>query len=383
MKITIPQDKLSKALLQVARGVSTKPNIPVLSNILLEVSKDQLKLSSTNLDMGIHMWIPGSSDTEGKTTVSGKFIADFVAANSGGKVELALNGEVLHVHTDSSKAEFNTISSGEFPILPKVTSEVFFTVEAKSFIEALDKVLFTCASDFSGRIQLTGVLMEINSAAPDKLVLAGADGFRLSQKTLDISSAHMDEGADKHQLIVPARPLQEFAKMVDLAEVDNIDVYVNESKSQLIFKLDNMEFSVRLLEGPYPDFKQVIPVDTVYGFDLDKAEFERAMKIVNTFARSLQGYNVDFDLDIESGQLVLRSRVVDLGVNETKMMVKNVKGPNDLKAAYSLQLLMDMVNHAKGNTVTYETNGALAPALFTDQNDKDYIHLVMPMQRVD
>jgi DNA polymerase-3 subunit beta len=149
----------------------------------------------------------------------------------------------------------------------------------------------------------------------------------------------------------------------------------------MIFKFADIEFSVRLLEGSYPDYKRVMPKEHTFEFEVAKSELEKAVRVVNTFARSVQGRKVDFDLDVETGTLFLRSRVVDLGSNETKVMVQNVSGATDFKGAYNLQYLMDMLNHISGDTVRFETNGPLAPAVFTDEKDKDYVHLIMAMQR--
>jgi DNA polymerase-3 subunit beta len=380
MKITLPQDKLAKALSYTSRAVSTKPNIPVLSNILIEVNKHELKMSGTNLDMGINTWIAGTVEAEGKVTASGKFLSDFINATGSGKVEMSLDGDVLHVKTQNSSAEFSTISASEFPILPRVTGTPLFTISATDLASALDKVTFACAADLvASRIQFTGVLFELTEEDPSKLTLVGIDAYRLSRKLVKVER----EGKEAAQLIVPARSLQELGRILSSEGAENVEVYLSESKSQIIFKFGDVELSVRLLEGPYPDYKPVIPVENAYGFDIAKSEMEQATKIVNTFARSIHGNRVDMDLDLESGMLSMRTTVAELGKNETKVQVKNVAGSNDLKSAYSLQFLIDMQNHMSGDTIHFESNGPLAAAVFTDPKEKDYIHLVMPLQRDD
>ncbi len=380
MKITLPQDKLAKALGYTSRAVSTKPNIPVLSNILIEVSKHELKMSGTNLDMGINTWIAGTVDTEGKVTASGKFLSDFINANGSGKVEMSLEGDVLHVKTPNSSAEFSTISATEFPILPKVTGTPLFKIAAADLASALDKVTFACAADLvASRIQFTGVLFELTAEEPGKLTMVGIDAYRLSRKLVKIER----EGTDAMQLIVPARSLQELGRILSQEGAETVEIYLSESKSQVIFKFGDVELSVRLLEGPYPDYKPVIPVENAYAYDIDKADLEQATKIVNTFARTIHGNRVDMDLDLETGTLTMRTTVAELGKNETKIQVKNVTGNNDLKSAYSLQFLIDMQNHMSGDKIHFESNGTLAAAVFTDPTEKDFMHIVMPLQRDD
>lgn len=378
MKITLSQNRLAQGLNYVSKAVSSKPNIPVLSNVLLEVDKNEMRLSATNLDMGINMWIGGEVEKEGTVTASGKFLTDFINANEEGKVDIGLVGDVLHVETESSKADFQTIASSEFPILPRASGEPFFTIKAEEFSEALEKVIFVCSTDLSSsQVQLTGVLFELTSEKKDELTLVGLDGFRLSLRSAKINRS----SEDVHNLIVPARSLQELLKILSTEEATDIQVYLSESKSQIIFKFADIEFSVRLLEGVYPDYKRVLPKEHAFEFEVAKVELEKAMRVVNTFARSVQGRKVDFDLDVETGTLFLRSKVVDLGSNETKVMVQKISGATDFKGAYNLQYLMDMLNHIAGDTVRFETNGPLAPAVFTDEKDKEYTHLIMAMQR--
>lgn len=380
MKIKIQQTKLAKALNYVSRAVSQKPNIPVLSNVLMVVNRDQLQLSATNLDMGINMWVPGVAEDDGKVTASGKFLTDFIAAAGGERVDISLTNDVLHVNNEDAKAEFNTIPANEFPVLPRVEGESFLTIKTVELINGLEKAIFACATDVTtSRIQLTGVLFELEQDKQDIITFVGLNGFRLSRKTAVISRA----STEAMQLIVPARPLQELVKILNSEDVEEVQVYLSSNRSQIIFKIEDIELSIRLLEGPYPEYRSVLPTEHSYSFEVDKGEFERALKVVNTFARSAFGSRVYWDLDLETGTLLMHTSVTDLGRNEVRISVQNASGNHDLKDAYGLQFLLDMVNHMSGSTIRFETKEALLPALFKDKDDKDYVHLIMPMARED
>lgn len=378
MKITLTSDKLSKALTYVARAVTTKPNIPVLSNILLEVHGSDLKLSATNLDMGIHMWIAGQGHSDGKVTASGKFLTDFINATQGGKVDISLEGDNLTVQTANSHANFQTIAAVEFPVLPQVSGTPLFTIQTQDLVSALDQVLFAASADLAtSRVQFTGILFTLGSESATELTMVGLDGYRLSKKIIPIDQSDKSE----HQLIVPARSLQELMKILKSEQVSAVEVYLSESKSQLIFQFAEIEFSVRLLEGPYPEYEKVIPTKHSFSFDVAKSEFEQALKIVNTFARNVYGYKVEWDMDLETETLTMRSSVPELGVNETKVSLKNAQGSNDLRTAFNLTYLLDVTNHLTGDLMHFETNSPLEPAVFTTKMDKNFIHLVIPMQR--
>lgn len=382
MQVKVLQDKLSKALTYTSKAVSSKPNIPVLANVLIAADKESVKLSATNLDMGINMWIATQTEEQGSTTVSGKYLADFVNAAGGDKVDLRLNGDSLQVQTGNSHADFQTIDSSEFPVLPKADSEPFFTIDKQTFLESMDKVIFACATDLStAKIQHTGVLFDLPEKDSSSITFVGLNGYRMSQRKAQIQRSSQDA----EQLIVPARALQELVKVVDNEDVDNIEVHLSSSKSQLVFKLGDgeIEFSVRLLEGPYPDYKAVIPTEYQYAYEVGRKEFEQAMRIVNTFARSLLGNQVKCDLDLETAKLTLASQVTDLGTNQTQLELDKAEGASDLKDAYGLHFLMEMISHMNGETVRFETNAPLSPALFKDPDDPDYLHVIMPMQRDD
>lgn len=380
MEVKIPQSKLAKALNYTSRAVSSKPNIPVLANILVEATRTDLHLAATNLDMGINMWIPAQVSVEGSLTVSGKFISDFVNATGDGSVEIQLNKDTLTVITNTAKADFQTIPSQEFPVLPKVSGEPFFVVASTDLIDGLNKTIFACATDLiTSRVQHTGVLFEMDSSEPSKLILAGLDGFRMSRKFVPIQRAE----SETHSLIVPARSLQELVKIVQSEGVETVEVYLNEGKTQIVFKVGEVEVSMRLIEGPYAEYKKVIPEDTAFSFSVAKSELDQAMRIVNTFARTTQGHRVNWDLDLEHGMLTMQSSVSELGNNQVKIAVNDVIGASDYRSAYSLQFLMDMVSHHTGDTIQFGSNSPISPAVFTDPEDSDFVHIVMPLQRDD
>lgn len=379
MQITIQRPKLATALNYVSKAVSTKPNIPVLSNVLIEVKGDQLKLSSTNLDMGINMWVPGVGGKDGHVTASGKFLTDFINAATGDKVNLSLEGDVLKVETEKSKAEFQTIPATEFPVLPKVEQDPYLTLPTSEFIDAMHKVIFACAADNNtSTIQFTGVLFELEEKSKH-ISFIGLNGFRLSQKRIRLAEAN----AESTQLIVPAKSLQEFVKILDAEADDEIKMYVTANKSQAIFVINDLEFSIRLLEGPYPEYKGVIPTDYEFCFEVEKSDFEKSLRVINTFARSITGNKVSWDLNTSTSELLMHTEVVDLGKNETILPVQEVKGTETLKGAFSLQFLMDFVSHTNSDKIRFETNGPLAGAIFTDKSDPDFLHLIMPVLRDD
>lgn len=382
MKIKLNHKKLSKALSYASRAVSAKPNIPILSNVLMEVSKtnDSLRLSATNLDMGINMWIAGSVEGDGLVTVNAKYISDFVSATSSENVEIDLDQNNLNVKTQKSKATFTIIPAEEYPVLPEVSEIPIFKIKSIEFIKSMDKVLFACSTDLtSGRIQQSGVLFEIDGVQKE-VHFIGLDGFRLSKRVSQITDLAGEVA--KEEIIVPARYLAELVKILgDYPEVEDVSVFLSKSNSQIVFKFDDIEFSIRLLEGPYPEYKKILPTDNSYSFDVEKKDLEEAIKIANTFARGNLGNKTLFDFDIENSVVKLKSAVADVGEGETEFQISNPVGESDLNTAYTLRYLQDIVNHISGERLTYESKGALAATVIRDSEDAQFLHLVMPMRR--
>lgn len=381
MKITLNHSKLAQALSYTSKAVSLKPNIPILSNVLLEVKNNTLKLSATNLDMGINMWIPGQSKADGSTTINGKYIADFVSASSGDRVDLEVEGNNLLVQTEHSNAQFAVMEAKEFPVLPAVGEKPIFKIEKDEFVVSMDKVLFACSTDMTaGRIQQSGVLFDINKEKGDVVSFIGLDGFRLSKR--DSAISEFDSSLEKSEIIVPAKFLSELVKILaDYNDVETIEVYLSESGSQIIFKFEDIEFSVRLLEGPYPDYRRIMPDSSSYTFEVKKSELENAIKVVNTFARGNLGNKTLFDFNLEEHKVTLVSTVTDIGEGKSEFVVSNVEGESDLNTAYTLRYLQDVVTHAKGQDIIFETKGPLAASVFKDKADSKFVHLIMPMRR--
>jgi DNA polymerase-3 subunit beta len=383
MKVTLNHKSLAKAFSYTSRAVSSKPNIPILSNVLLNVDSDKgaLKLSATNLDMGINMWIPGNVESAGKTTVNAKYISDFVAAAvSNENITVELKDNNVNVKTAKAKGNFNIIPAEEYPVLPKVGETPIFKISSIEFVKSLEKVIFACSTDLTaGRIQQSGVKFEIDHEKSE-IHFIGLDGFRLSKRVCQLKD--LASVIEKPEILVPARYLSEFVKIVgDNPGVEFIDVFLSESNSQIIFKLEEIEFSVRLLEGPYPDYKRIMPDGHSYTFEVNKSDLENSIKIVNSFARGNLGNKTLFDFDIESANVKLKSAVSDVGEGEAELTVSNVTAESDLNTAYTLKYLQDLVTHTEGSEIIFETKGPLAATVFRDKNDPQYVHLIMPMRR--
>lgn len=381
MKAKLNHLKFKKSLSYINKAVQTKPNIAILSNVLIEAINGVVKLSSTNLDMGVSVWIPSMVEIEGSVTVSAKSLADFVSAITGDNVNIEKKGSQLEVSTSSAKALFNTIDAAEFPVLPKIAEEILFEVEIVEFEKTLDKVSFAASNDFNpAKIQLTGIYIEKSNEYDNHLTFVGLDSYRLSMRDVEVKSLSFE--SDQSALI-PARYLSDISKILsDLDDVKFVKVYLSELQGQLIFKTDEVEISVRLIDAKYPAFRQSIPASYEYKFVASKSELERSLKVMSAFSRENTTFKVLVDMDLGAKMLTFSSIANEVGQNESRISIQDLESPSEpLKTAYSLKFLADAVQHISGQEVIVETKGSTFAAILRDPSDQKFTHVIMPIRR--
>lgn len=373
MKVTVLQENLAKALNYTSKAISNRPNIPVLGNVLIEAKQGKLKFSSTNLEIGVNTWIGADITEEGELTVNSKLLTEFVNSIKSGKMELIQIKQNLEVKSVDNRAEFYIIPASDFPTIPSPKKKPIIKVNALNFAKAVSQTTFSTAADDS-RPVLTGVLME---ASQRKLSIVGVDGFRLSKKTMKLQLGPKEDLKE----IIPASSLNELEKIIrdSAKEKDVVEIYLLESKNQLIFKLEDIEFTTRIIDGEFPNYDQIIPKAHSVSFTVLKSELADSVKVASIFARNVIGNKVRFKFDPEAKSLQFLSNVVDIGNNESKLTVLRPKGDR-LETAYNIKFLQDMLNSVDGDEILYESEGITSPGVFKDKKDPDYLHIIMPMR---
>lgn len=374
MKISLIQENLAKALLYINKAVSSRPNIPILANVLLETEKGKLKLSATNLDIGISTWIGATVAEEGKITVSAKMLSDFVNSLKSGKIELLQHNQTLVVKSVDNIAEFYIIPAEDFPRVPQVEGDPLLEIDSTTLSETFTKTAFAASNDES-RPVLTGLLFK---GSKKRLTIVGVDGFRLSKKEIMLEE---DLGSKEFEEIVPARAVSEVESLIKdmTGKNDKVQVYLLGNKNQMLFKIGDVELSTRLIEGKFPEYDNILPKDYKFECKVEKAGLNDMLKVVSIFARNVVGNKTKFKIDGSESKLKLSTSVVDIGNNESEIAVKELDG-EDFETAFNVKFLQDMVNTMTSEIITFQTNGPTAPGVFLDPKDKNFIHVVMPMR---
>lgn len=368
MKLSLTQENLAKALNVVGRIVSTRSSLPVLSNVLLSTDANRLKLSATNLEIGINYWVGSKVDEEGSLTVPARLFAEYVSSLPAGKIELSSEDMILSVTSPHYSSNINGISAEEFPLIPEIKSNPVLSLPAVTFRDALQQVVPAASLD-EARPVLAGVYMFIDGGS---LMLVATDSYRLAEKSLKLSKK---ASSTKLDVIVPARTMQELGRILNDTESE-VNIYVNEN--QVMFEVDSIELTSRLIEGQYPNYKQIIPSSAETEFEIDLDEFVRVTKVASLFARESAG-SVRLEIK-EEGKISIVAAASQVGENNSSAEAE-VRG-EDNEVSLNSRYLLDALGAVKAQKVNFAVSGKLNPCVLrpAEGKDDDYIHIIMPLR---
>lgn len=365
MKLSLTQENLSRALGSVGRIVSTRSTLPVLSNVLLSAEGNQLRLSATNLEIGIHYIIRGKVDEEGTLTVPARLFSDFVGSLPDGNIELESQDYNLQVRTKHYQSHLNGISSEEYPLIPRVSGTPIITLPAAEIKQALQQVVVAASLD-EARPVLAGVYL---FREDDELVVVATDSYRLAERRLPFG-----EGKEDVKVIIPARTIQELIRLIG-DEEGELEVYL--ADNQVMFKLADIELVSRLIEGSFPPYQQIVPKETETGFEIDTAEFSRITKVASLFARENNG-SVRLEIKAE-GEVKLISSDSEVGGNTSSAECEALG--EDGEVALNARYLSEALSVIGSDTVQFGLSGRLNPCVLQPAGDESsYLHIIMPLR---
>jgi DNA polymerase-3 subunit beta len=373
MRVSCLQENLAKGLSIVARAVATRSTLPVLSNILLATDQGRLKLSATNLEIGITCWIGAKVEEDGATTVPARTFVDLVSALPAERADMALNVRTQTLNVKCGRFENNVrgIDAAEFPIIPTADDAKAIRIDAEVLRTMISQVVFAAATDESRPI-LTGVLAKFDT---DKVTLAASDGFRLAVRTAPL----IEPIPQPISIIIPARALAELGRISGDQE-NPVTINITPSKSQVLFHLDYIELVSQLIDGNFPDYNQIIPKKKETRTVVGTAELLKACKAANVFAResaNIVKLSVEPGTELAPGHVTLQATSAETGDNVGEMDA-TVEGAA-VQIAFNVKYLIDFLSVANAAQVGLETTTASSPGKFTPVGDDAFLCVVMPM----
>lgn len=370
MKAVVLQEEFFRGLNVASRFVSSRAQLPVLSNILFSVKQGKLRLAATNLEMGVSYKIGAKVEEEGAVTVPAKLIVELVLNMPPGQVSFEEKAGQVTISTPSSSATLSSIPASEFPAVPEETGKESFSLPGDVFRSIASQVVFSAATD-EARPSLTGVLLLFG----DNLRAIATDGFRLSYKEIPLGKREfsLQKGGKSPRILVSARAIDELSRI--LGEGEEVLVSVAEKESQILFGREGLVLTGRLLGGDFPDFEKVIPKAGTHKAIVNKEEFARAIRAASVFAREAASV---VRLGIEKDRLLVSAESQQYGKDEVILEAKT-EGET-LVAAFNYRYVLDFLGSIGGDEVSFETEGPTSPGVFKDTKDLSYKHLIMPVR---
>jgi len=363
------QENLARGLSVVSRAVSTRSTLPVLANVLLKTEDAGLKLTATNLEIGITYWVPGKIESDGATTVPARLLTDLVSTlPAGDRVDLELQGgDTLHIKCGRFESNIKGISADDFPTVQTAGERPVTRIPQNVLRHALDETAFAAASD-EARPILTGVLARFEG---DQLTLAAADNYRIAVKTITIL-----DPVEETSVVIPARALHELSRVLTDTD-DPVSVVLAHARNQILFHLEGVDLVSRLIDGQYPNYQSVLPASHSTRAVLDREELLRAVRPAALIAHeSANIVKLGVGLDGDPGITVSANAEVGDHVGRIEAEVEG----DGTTIAFNARFLADVLTNVDAEQFALELNGPLSPGVFKPLGDDRYVHVVMPLR---
>jgi DNA polymerase-3 subunit beta len=341
----------------------------VLANVLLRTEDAGLKLTATNLEIGITAWVPGKIDGEGTLTVPARLFNDLVAGlPAGERIDLEADSPTsLRIKAGRYQTQLRGIDAEEFPVIPSPGERPTTRVSQKELKRALSEVVFAAATD-EARPILTGVLTRMSG---DRLTLAAADNYRIAVRSLPILDPVEDTS-----LVVPARSYAELMRVMTDTE-DPVEIMLASSKSQILFHVEGVDIVSRLIDGQFPNYQQVLPTSHSTRAVVERDELLKAVRISALIASAAANV-IRIRLGDEGSGTVTVAAAADVGEAQTEVEAA-IEGET-VQISFNARYLQEALQNLDHDQLALEFSGPLSPGVLRPTEDEDYVHVIMPVR---
>ncbi len=366
MKITLLQSNFARAINQISRIVGARTTLPVLNNVLITAQKGKIRLSATNLEVGISTQAIGKIEEEGELTLPVRLLSDFVLNNKDESIQLETNAASAKLKSEHFEATIQGIAAEEFPTVPEPPTETVAKIAKTKLIDALRKVNIAGATDET-RPVLAGIYFQFNEKT---LTLAATDSYRLAEKKLTL-----DVDAKEQKLIVPLRTTTEVLRVIS-SEEGVEDVLISAKENQISFTVGNTYIVSRLIEGSFPNYSQIVPDSFKITAEIKLSELLSAVKMSSLFARDSANNNVR--VAVSKDTLTISSIASESGTAKSSVGAKTT-GDN-VEIAFNARYMLDVLNVVGEEEIVLNFNGPTVAGAITSLKDSDYVYIIMPLK---
>jgi DNA polymerase-3 subunit beta len=372
MKFIALQENLKNGLKIVERVIGKNLTLPILNNILLETDKNFLKLSSTDLEIGIRYWILSKIEEEGGITIPAKFFCNLINSFPNEKISFNTKDLLLEIEHKNYKATIKGFSKDEFPIIPEIKNEEQLEIDSNLFYSGLNQLVSIPALS-QIRPEISGIYIFFGKHF---IKLAATDSFRLAEKIINYETPLEKE----YSLIIPQKTGFELLQILS-EKKQKLKIYF--SPDQIMFELSMSEVKhpqvqliSRLIEGEYPNYQEIIPQKYETQIILPQEKFLNQIKIASLFSGKIN--DVKMKVDPKTETLEIFSQNPELGEQKSLISGK-IKGEKQ-EISFNYKFLIDGLLNIKSSEVIFELNGEDGPGVLKPVGDTSYIYIVMPIK---
>lgn len=380
MKLLCTQENLIHAINILERVVGKQSTLPILGNFLLETNKGRLKLSATNLEIGVIAYVGAKIEKEGRITVPAKLLSNFIHNIPTQEViSLEIEGNFLKVISGEYEMRIRGLDAKDFPLIPQYEGEYFFSLPAQTLRMAFSKLL-PCVSLTDSRLELTGVQCLF---LEKEIHFAATDSFRLGEQVFTFSGVEGNSGyqsfiQEHSSFIIPAETLHELQRSI-MPESEWVEVALKEN--QLFFQVDDIQIISRLINGKYPDYKQIIPSKFLCSVSFDREALLRAVRAGSVFSSSASG-EITLKILPHEGKVMISSLSQEVGENKA-MVAAHIEGGEEMLISFHPKYILDGLNVLQSDQVLFQCNTPHTPVAFRTSLDSGdgFLYIVMPIRK--
>lgn len=363
MKITCLKENIKNIISITERIVGKNLSLPVLSYFLLGVEKNMLKISATDLEIGVDAWVNCKIEREGRILVPAKLFSSIISNISDQKINIEVKEKLITISTQNYNATLVGLDYKEFPIIPRTENNFSIELDAKLLREAFVQVINAAATN-NNRIEINSVFIKKEK---NIIKIVATDTFRLAEKTIYLQPNITNEN---FSFLVPLRTIHELVKILETKE--KITLFFD--KNKIIFETENICLFSRLIEGNFPDYEQVIPKEFETVVDIEKQELINHIKLIGL----LSGKDNKITVKAKNKKLDLYSASGDQGENNASLSCEIEGKENEVSFNYHY-LIDGLLNINQGSNILLKLNSTSA-GMIKAKNKDDYFYLVMPIK---
>jgi len=365
MRVKCITNKLTNIISKIEKITGKNLNLPILNCALLEAKDNKLIIKSTNLDLGVEIFLTTEVEEDGIIAVPGSILKNLLSNISNNNILLKSEKDNLLISSESNISIIKSYPNNDFPLIPKVDSKDKFIIDCKKLLKGFKSVWYS-ASTSTVRPELSSVYLSIKDGY---LYFVATDSFRLAEVKIPIKSEK-----EVKNILIPFKNIPEIIRVFEDIEGD---IEINFTKNQIAFKYDNIYLTSRIIEGVFPDYKQLIPKEYTTEVVMLLDDLINTFKIINIFSNKFN--QVSFNIDPKNKIFEMKSKSDEVGENINK--VSAALSGDELSINFNYKYIIDSFQSITTDSIILQFNGSNKPLVIRGVSDNQFLYLVMPMNK--